>query len=60
MLYVPNSIDLKMTILDELAQKVVFWSSRIRENDNSLKKQFYWPNMKNETTEYLSKCLDCQ
>ena len=26
----------------------------------ALRKLFYWPNMKNETTEYLSKCLHCQ
>jgi hypothetical protein len=26
----------------------------------TLRKLFYWPNMKSETTEYLSKCLDCQ
>jgi hypothetical protein len=26
----------------------------------SLKILFYWPNMKSETTEYLSKFLDCQ
>jgi hypothetical protein len=26
----------------------------------ALRKLFYWPNMKSETTEYLSKCLDCQ
>jgi hypothetical protein len=26
----------------------------------TLRKLFYWPNMKNETVEYFSKCLDCQ
>ena len=26
----------------------------------SLRKVFYWPNMKSETAEYLSKCLDFQ
>ena len=25
-----------------------------------LRKLFYWPNMKSEKTQYLSKCLDCQ
>jgi hypothetical protein len=37
-LYVPNSVDLKSTILDELHKKAIFWSSRIPENDNNLKK----------------------
>ena len=27
---------------------------------SALRKLFYWPNMKSETTEYLSNCLDCQ
>jgi hypothetical protein len=26
----------------------------------TLRKLFYWPNMKSETTEYLSKSLYCQ
>jgi hypothetical protein len=25
-----------------------------------LRKQFYWPNMKTDTTDYLVKCLECQ
>ena len=37
-LYVPNSADLKSTILDELHQKAIFLSPMILENDNNLKK----------------------
>jgi hypothetical protein len=25
-----------------------------------LRKEFYWPNMKGETVEYLAKCIECQ
>jgi hypothetical protein len=59
-LYVPNSTDLKMKILDELHKKSYFGHPGYQKMITTLRKQFYWPNMKNETTEYLSKCLDCQ
>ena len=59
-LYVPNSTDLKMKILDELHKKSYSSHSGYLKRITTLRKQFYWPNMKNETTEYLSKCLDCQ
>jgi hypothetical protein len=25
-----------------------------------LRKEFYWPNMKGETAQYLAKCIECQ
>jgi hypothetical protein len=49
-----------MTILDELHKKSYFGHPGYQKMITALRKQFYWPNMKNETTEYLSKCLDCQ
>jgi hypothetical protein len=59
-LYVPNSVDLKTTILDELHKKSYSGHPGYQKTITTLRKLFYWPNMKNETTEYLSKCLDCQ
>jgi hypothetical protein len=59
-LYVPNSVDLKTTVLDELHKKSYFSHPGYQKTITTLRKMFYWPNMKNETTEYLSKFLDCQ
>jgi hypothetical protein len=35
-LYIPDSAELKLTILDEVHKKSIFWSSRIPENGNNL------------------------
>jgi len=59
-LYVPNYVYLKTTILDELHKMSYFGHLGYQKTITTLRKLFYWPNMKNETTEYLSKCLDYQ
>jgi len=59
-LYVPNSTDLKSTILDELQKRSYFGHEGYRKMITTLRQLFYWPNTKSETTEYLSKCLDFQ
>jgi hypothetical protein len=59
-LYLPNYVDLKSRILDELHKKPYSSHPGYHKMITALRKLFYWPNMKSETTEYLSKCLDCQ
>jgi hypothetical protein len=58
--YGHNSIDLKLVILNELHKNSYSGHPRYRKMITSLRKQFYWPNLRTETTSYLSKCLDCQ
>jgi hypothetical protein len=60
MLYIPNFVDLKSTILDELHKNPYSGHRGYNKMVTTLRKLFYWPNMKGETSEYLSKCLDCQ
>jgi hypothetical protein len=57
-LYVPKSNDLKMKILVELHKKPYFVHPGYQKKITTLRNKFYCPNMKNETTEYLSKCFD--
>jgi hypothetical protein len=59
-LYVPKSTNLMITILDDFHKKSYSGHPGYQKMITTLRKQFYWPNMKNETNEYLSKCLDCQ
>jgi hypothetical protein len=59
-LYVHKSTELNMIILDELHKTTYFGHPVYQKMITSLRKLFYWPNMNNETTKYLSKCLDCQ
>jgi hypothetical protein len=59
-LYIPDSAKLKLTILDEVHKKPYSGHLGYQKMVTTLRKLFYWPNMKGETTEYLSKCQDCQ
>jgi hypothetical protein len=59
-LYIPDSTELKLTILDEVHKNPYSSHPGYQKMVTTLRKLFYWPNMKGETTEYLSKCLYCQ
>jgi hypothetical protein len=59
-LYIPYSVELQLTILDELHKKPYSGHLGYQKMVTALRKLFYWPNMKGDTAEYLSKCLDCQ
>jgi hypothetical protein len=59
-LYVIEYNEIKLLILDELHKKPYFGHSGYQKLITMLRKEFYWPNMKGETTEYLVRCLECQ
>jgi hypothetical protein len=59
-LYIPDSTGLKLTILDEVHKKLYSGHLGYQKMITTLRKLFYWPNMKGETTEYLARCQDCQ
>ena len=59
-LYIPDSTELKLTILDEVHKKSYSSHPGYQKTITTLKKLFYWPNMKGETTEYLAMCQHCQ
>jgi hypothetical protein len=49
-----------LTILDEVHKKPYSGHPGYQKTIATLRKLFYWPNMKGETTEYLARCQDCQ
>jgi hypothetical protein len=59
-LYILESAELKLTILDEVHKKPYFGHPGYQKMATTFRKLFYWPNMKGETTEYLYKFLDFQ
>ena len=50
----------KLLILDELHNKPYFGHRGYQKLITMLRKEFYWPNMKGETTPYLGRCLEFQ
>jgi hypothetical protein len=59
-LYIPDSTGLKLTILDEVHKKPYSGHPGYQKMITTLRKLFYWPNMKGETAKYLARCQDCQ
>jgi hypothetical protein len=59
-LYMPDSIELKLRVLDEVHKKPYSGHPGYQKTITTLRKLFYWPNMKGETAEYLARCQDFQ
>ena len=56
----PNVVDLKLLILNEMHKPPYAGHPRYQKMITSLWKQFFWPNLKIDLVEYMSKCLECQ
>jgi hypothetical protein len=59
-IYILDLAKLKLTVLDEVNKKPYFGHPGYQKTITTLRKLFYWPNMKDETTKYLAKCQYCQ
>jgi hypothetical protein len=59
-LYMPDLAELKLIVVDEVHKKPYSVHPGYQKTITTLRKLFYWPNMKGETTEYLARCQDCQ
>jgi hypothetical protein len=59
-LYIPDSIDLKLIVLDEVHNKPYSGHRGYQKIITALRKLFFWPVMKGKTTKYLARCKDCQ
>lgn len=59
-LYIPNSIDLKLLILDKFHKKPYLGHLGYQTMISSIKKEYYCPKMKTEIVEYLVRCLKSQ
>jgi hypothetical protein len=59
-IYIPDSAELKITVLDEVHKKPYSGHPGYQKTIKTLRKLFYWPNMKGEIVEYLARCQDCQ
>jgi hypothetical protein len=59
-LYIPDCDDLKRFIMDELHKRPYTGHPRYQKMIMAIRKQFYWPGLKKDIAEYLSKCIKCQ
>jgi hypothetical protein len=59
-LYIPDSTELKLTVLDEVHKKPYSSHPGYQKIVTTLRKLFYWPNMKGKIAEYLARFQYCQ
>jgi hypothetical protein len=58
-LCIPDLAELKLTVLGEVHKKEYSGHPGYQKTITTLRKLFYWPNMKGKTIEYLARCQDC-
>lgn len=59
-IYVSNCSELKNLVLREFHVKFYSGHPGYQKTLMVVKKFYYWPNMKKEVAEFMTRCLDCQ
>ena len=59
-LYIPNVPKIKLLILNEIHKTPYSGHLGYQKTITMLQKYSFWPNMKNELAEYISRCFECQ
>ena len=59
-LYMPNVVEIKLLILNEMHKPPYAGHPCYQKMIIGLRKQFFWPNLKANLVDYLSKCLECR
>jgi hypothetical protein len=59
-IYVPNSSELKNTVLREMHNVPYVGHLGYQKTIVVVRSQYFWPRMKKEVTNYISRCLECQ
>ena len=59
-LYVPNILEIKLLIINEVHKRPYSRHPGYQKMITMLRKEYFWPNMKNEFVEYIARCIECQ
>ncbi|XP_068331418.1 uncharacterized protein [Pyrus communis] len=59
-MFVPNNVDLKKEILDEAHISAYAMHPGATKMYHTIRPFYYWPGMKREIAEYVSRCAVCQ
>ena len=59
-LYVPNIPVIKLLILNEVHESPYSRHQGYQKIITILTKEYFWPNMKNEVSEYIARCIEGQ
>ena len=59
-LYVPNVPRIKLLTLNQIHKTPYLGRPGYHKTIIMLRKDYFWPNMKNELAEYIARCFECQ
>jgi transcriptional regulator of aromatic amino acid metabolism len=58
--FVPNVQELKRIILHEMHNTPYVGHPGYQKTITIVKSQYFWPGMKRQIAEYISRCMECQ
>jgi hypothetical protein len=58
--YVPNSQELRNLVLKEMHNVPYVGHPGYQKTITTVRGQYFWPGMKKDVTDYLSRCMECQ
>ena len=59
-IYIPNVEYLRRVVMDEIHQAPYSGHPRYQKTIATTRKQCFWPGMKKDMVEYISRCMKCQ
>ena len=59
-LYILNDLEIMIFILNEMHKPPFVGNPGYQKMVTALRKQFFWPGLKSDVVEYLSKCIEYQ
>ena len=59
-IYIPSVADLRRVIMDEIHQAPYSSHPGYQKTIAIARKQYFWPRMKKDMAEYISRCMKCQ
>ena len=58
--YIPNSSELRKSVLQEMHNAPYVGHPGYQKTLTMVRKEYFWPGMKNEAANYIARCMECQ
>ena len=58
--YIPVVADLRRVVMDEIHQAPYSGNSGYQKTIATARRQYFWPGIKKDMAEYISRCMKCQ
>ena len=58
-IYIPNATNLRKIVMDEIHQAPYPGHPGYQKTIATARKKYFWPGMKKDISDYISKCMKC-